>query len=539
MGSDRRRPDPADDRGAVLVLVAGALGAILIMVALVLDLGGARRDRDADQVAADAIALAGASRLGASSSAAVAACGAAWEYLVVNLPTSESAPSPSCTNFASVCNPATARQVVATIGSYTMTLTHPVPTGHTLLSGQAASANDGSACDRFGVRVEQDRDNTFASGTVDLDVSAVARFVRGVGNANAPLVMLSQHGCGVLVVSGNASLAVSTAGGEEGYVAIDSDGAACTNPNKVVLDVNGQGDISADQIYMWALADGDATSAYSAGLLDPLPTASSSPVGRSGMDWRYNCKVANGCPDTPAPYIDQLVAAWGGTGAPTPAGSFTRWTTSGRSCSPSGATVVPAGDWYIDCGTAGLSTNGSLTFQGGDIVSDGPIRATGSGGLRVNCSDATPSDLVAPASCPADPPSPSVVVLRSGDLLDSGTLELRETMVYTKTGTAKLAGNHRVIWTAPDDPTFEFDDLALWTESTSLVKITGTTDMELEGIVFAPAAKVELAGNTGTNALRAQIFAANAELVGGASLNLVPEEDRILKVGKGRPMLIR
>jgi hypothetical protein len=274
-------------------------------------------------------------------------------------------------------------------------------------------------------------------------------------------------------------------------------------------------------------------------LLDPLPVASSSPVGRSGMDWRYNCKVANGCPDARPAYIDQLVTAWGGTGDPTPAGSFTKWTTSGRSCSPSGNTVVPAGNWYIDCGATGLSTNGTLTFQGGNIVSDGPVKATGTGGLRVNCTDANTADLIAPATCPTDPPSPSIFVLRSGDLLDAGKIELRETMVYTKTGTAKLAGNNRVIWTAPDDPTFKFDDLALWTESTALVKITGTTDMEIEGIVFAPGAKVELAGNTGTSALRAQIFANNAELVGGSHLNLVPEEDRILKVGKGRPLLIR
>ena len=539
MGSDPKRFDVESDRGAVIVMVAAAIGAIMIMVALVLDLGGARRDRDADQVAADAMALAGTSRLGGTNQAAVTACGAAWEYLVVNLPTEEVASSPSCSTFASVCSPTTARQVVTTVDEYTITFTHPVPTGHALLAGQDASALDGSPCDRFGVRVQQERPNTFAGGTVDLDVTAVGRFVRGLGNANAPLVMLSQHGCRVLIVSGTAALTVATAGGEEGYIAIDSDGQACTNPNKVVLDVNGQGAISADQIYMWALADGDPTSAYSAGLLDPLPTASTSAVGRSGMDWRYNCKVANGCPDTRPAYIDLLVAAWGGTGEPTPAGSFTRWTTSGRSCSPSGNTVVPAGSWYIDCGTTGLTTNGSLTFQGGDIVSDGPIKATGTGGLRVNCSDGNTADLVAPTTCPTDPPSPSVLVLRSGDLLDAGTIELRETMVYAKTGTAQLAGNHRVIWTAPDDPTFKFDDLALWTESTTLMKITGTTDMELEGIVFAPNANVELAGNTGTNALRAQIFTNTAELVGGASLHLVPEEDRILQVGKGRPMLVR
>jgi hypothetical protein len=50
---------------------------------------------------------------------------------------------------------------------------------------------------------------------------------------------------------------------------------------------------------------------------------------------------------------------------------------------------------------------------------------------------------------------------------------------------------------------------------------------------------VKLAGNTGGQALGAQIFAANAELAGGSQLTLSPKEDRILKVGKGRPVLIR
>ena len=39
--------------------------------------------------------------------------------------------------------------------------------------------------------------------------------------------------------------------------------------------------------------------------------------------------------------------------------------------------------------------------------------------------------------------------------------------------------------------------------------------------------------------LGAQIFARSASLVGGAQLSLVPDEDRILTVGKGRPLLIR
>jgi hypothetical protein len=537
--SHRGRLDPRDDRGAVIVIFAASMGLLLVLVALVLDISGAQRDKNADQAAADAMALAAAAELGNSSQPGVAACQAAWEYLVVNLPTIEVRPAASCTAFASVCSPSSARSATAVVSEYRITITHPVPAGHDLLAGQTATANDGTPCQRVGIRVEQSRDNLFAEGAVGLDVHAVGRHIPGVGDATAPLILLSEHGCGVLRITGTGAVSVDTATGEPGYIAIDSDGSECSNPNRVILDVNGQGTVAADQVYMWALADGDATSAYSAGLISPMPVAASAPVGRSAMDWRYNCSVANGCPGTPTAHLDTLVTQWAGSGEPLPLGSFTRWTTSGRSCSPTGDVVVPAGSWWIDCGTSGLSVGGTLTFQGGDIVSDGPIKATGTGGVRVNCSDGNPNDLVAPSTCPADPPSPSILVLRSGDLMDAGGIELRETMVYMQAGTAKLSGQHSVVWTAPDDPTFRFDDLALWTESTSQMTLTGGSNLYVEGILFAPNTTLEVAGNTGTEGMKAQIWAKATDLVGGAQLRLVPEHDRITTVGRGKQLLVR
>ena len=77
MASDPPGFDRRDERGVVGGVVAAAIGAILVMVALVLDLSGARRDRDADQVAAAAQAGGGASGLGRTSQQAVMACGAA------------------------------------------------------------------------------------------------------------------------------------------------------------------------------------------------------------------------------------------------------------------------------------------------------------------------------------------------------------------------------------------------------------------------------------------------------------------------------
>jgi hypothetical protein len=193
--------------------------------------------------------------------------------------------------------------------------------------------------------------------------------------------------------------------------------------------------------------------------------------------------------------------------------------------------VVPAGNWFIDCGTGGLSTSKKITFQGGNVVSDGPISA--GGGLRVNC------DAGADATCPTDPATPSTLYLRSGDLLDNAPVELRETMVYLGSGGARLAGNNQVTWTAPDDPAHRFDDLLLWTMSPDLMKLTGRANLDLEGIIYAPNAAIELAGTGGSSALRAQIFAASVELVGTSTLTLRPESDRMLKVGRGKSLLIR
>jgi hypothetical protein len=547
--SASERAAPSDDRGVVLVLVAAAMGALVVLVALVLDLGGARRDRDADQVAADAMALSAAASLGGAPRDASEACEAAWDYLVVNLPAAISAPAPSCSAFSTPCVASTARTVTATAGSFRITFTHPVPAGSPLLSGQPANVLDGLPCDRFGVRVQQQRPNLWTAGSVSLDVHAVGRFVRGVGDVQAPLVLLEPTACDVLTVNGSGRLSVTTAAGDPGYIDIDSDGTGCDQAKSIILDVDGNGKVTAGVISMWALGGGDAARAYDAtdkNLFDlqnpsvsPMPTPSSAPVGRTGVDWRYNCSAANGCPTSDTADIDQLKAQWGGTGEPLPTGTFTRWTTSGRSCSPGADLVVPAGNWWVDCGSGGISTNKSITFQGGNIVSDGPIRATGAGGIRMNCADVNTSDQIAPATCQNPPPDPSIYVQRSGDLIRNGDLELRETFVYLKSGTVDMAGDVKLTWTAPDDPSHPFDDLLVWTEDARPIELNGTTDLVLEGILFAPNAELRLRGTTSGQALGAQLFVDRLDLGGTANISLSPKVDRMLQVGRGQPLLIR
>src|SRR5581483_3080796 len=480
MACDRRA---SGDAGVVLVIVAAAMAAIVIVVSIVINLGGARHARAHDQDAADAIAIAGASNLNPSGGSSQAACNAAWTYAVTNLDVATS-PAPNCVSMAGNCDEDTPREVSVSTGAYTLTFVNPVPDDHALFTGQPATATDATPCERFGVEISHDWRFPFDRGHPTLHVQAMARFIHAKGEVDAPLVVLNAHDCEVLTATGNSHVSAVTSTGLPGYIAIDSDGANCGSGKKVIVDATGSAQLSAGAISMWALATGNASRAYDPSdvgpgkAFDPAPIASSAPVGRSAVDWRYNCLASNGCPTANDSAIADLVAADGGTGVPA---GFTRWT-SVYSCRPSGNLTVPRGDWYVDC-PGGLVSNNIITFRGGNIVSDGPITVTGSGKLRVNCDVAFATD-----ACPADPATTTIWYLRSGDLGNAGSVsvQLYETFVYVANGTVNLGGTGSLTWTAPDDPSSPFDDLLVWTESSSAVTINGTAGTDMEGIFFAP-----------------------------------------------------
>jgi hypothetical protein len=541
----------AGDRGAVVLIVAAALAGILLMAAFVLDYSAVRRDREADQVAADAMALAASQGLGGASKSADVACWAALDYITVNLPSAASVVGDyrdDCTTtFGAACTATTAvRTLSIPADKYTITFTHPVPAGSALLDGRAITTLDGTSCQRFGVSVRELRKNSWASASVDLDAAAVSRYLPGVGNVNAPLVLLADDECEVLDVGGSSKLTVQIAeSNTPANIVIDSTGDQCGN--KVVFNVFGSdpnGKVMADKVSMWAITSGNGDVAARAGLITPQPVAASAPVGRSSMDWRYNCSASNLCPGSGPAYLDELNAAWGGTGMPTALswmpGSFTRWTTT-KSCSGlSGNTVVPKGNWYIDC-PAGLSSNGRITFKGGNLVADGPIRAAG--GLRVNCPGSTNADdFTDPTACGGNSGS-TIYYLRDGNILESGgsygSMDMRQTFGYLANGTFDKSGNQDVLWTAPSAPDHPFEDLLLWTDSTAQIKITGTPSLQLEGTIFAPNAPLVLAGNMDTHALNAQLFVFKATIAGNAQLNLSAKPDRMTAVGRGRASLIR
>jgi hypothetical protein len=517
------------------VVVAAIVAALLVVVSIVIDLGGARNARAKDQNTADATALAGAAELDASGSNNQAACTAAFSYIVTNLNVSAT-PTPSCVSMAGTCDPTHARVVSITRGDYTISLINPVPDSDALFASQPAETPDGTACNRFGVKIDHAWHYVIEPGDTTLHVSAVSRLSEAPADVDAPLVILDPHGCGVMTVTGSSHVTTSTSTGAPGYVAVDSDGSSCTNGNKVILDATGSAQITAGAISMWALSTGNTARAYDPSdvgvgrAFNPAPIAASKPVGRSAVDWRYNCLASNGCPSGDSSAIAALVAA-DGSGAPT---GYTRWT-SLYSCSPSGNVIVPAGNWYIDC-SGGLSSSDVLTFRGGNIVTDGAFNLTGNGSLRVNC-DVSSST----AACPTDPASTTTLFMRNGGLNKSGnvTMSLRETFVYLADGAFDLTGTGTLAWTAPNDTSSPFDDLLGWSESTSTTTMTGNVDTTMEGIFFAPNSPLSLTGNTGTSALGSQMFVKTAALTGDSSLTLAPRSDRAMQLGGASSALIR
>ncbi|MEY2435308.1 MAG: hypothetical protein QOF97_144 [Acidimicrobiaceae bacterium] len=525
------------DDGVVIVIIAALIASLLVVASLVIDLGGARHARERDQDGVDAMALAGAAKLDASSNSNQGACTAAWSYAVSNFGVAAT-PAPSCVSMAGACDASTAREVSVTRGDVVFTMINPVPDGHPMFTAQPVTSSDNTPCNRFGVTITRQWRYTLQPGATALTVSAMARLANAPGSVVAPLILLDPHGCDVLTVGGSAVMDITTTSGTPAYIAVDSDGVGCPSGTKVIVDTVGSGKITSGVISMWALTTGNTARAYDPADVgvgrgfNPAPVASSQPVTRNPIDWKFNCLPSNGCPTgNPSP-IQNLVTAQGGTGSPGP--GWTTWS-SVYSCSPSGNIIVPKGNWYIDC-PSGLSTGANITFRGGNIGAARGLPVWGEGTLRVHADVAPVRD-----NCPATTMATSTFFLRSGNITKTGNnhVWMMSTFVYLANGTLNLTGNSELVWSAPQDPTSPFYDLLVWTESSAPLALNGTSDLNVQGILFAPNGTLTLSGTAGTTALQSQMWIRKVALSGSSNLTLSPRADQILALGGAGSSLIR
>lgn len=255
-----RSGDRRSDEGAVAVTTAILLVALIMMAAVVVDLGIRRVDHRDNQLVSDLAATAGGLQIGESR---VDACSAAWRYMMANLdavPNDEpepAAPNDCATVFAGECDPAeTPRdELIAPLagGRLEVVLRMPVFNEDPEMQENRQAfveSVDGSPCERISVTVRERRSSILASvagfGDGGSLAQAVARTTdRGNEKEYATLIVLRARDCEALRSGGGTGVIVfNTIDGDgnlvPGVITSDSTDNGCA-ANKVVYDTNGNG----------------------------------------------------------------------------------------------------------------------------------------------------------------------------------------------------------------------------------------------------------------------------------------------------------
>jgi Flp pilus assembly protein TadG len=572
--SSRRR----DERGVALVLVAMSMVTLLIIAALVIDVGRMRSRGQSMQTAADLSALAAAA--GLRNSDVAAACQAAVNYFNTNLSSSSITASNFCSQSGNdvtttTCSGGTLTEAKpsATVNGVTLSIHYPVPDSEITSSGiVGARPNDGTACQRLRVVITDTQAGFFTGLTGHASLtgtrSATIRVMPGHSVKAPALWLLDPTGCTSLTSMGGATVTVgtSTVGG---LITVDSDGSTCnSNQNTIASGGSGSriiangptsdpGQITLDALQVGASACSSPAcnpSDVSAGLISPQPIGAGQRATRAPVDWQFNCKstypnyhgiAISGCTNGNPAYLDNLKTALGTTTGVNPdssPGGYKRWTTSGYSCSPSGTVNVPAGNWWIDCGGPnGLKINNSstnVTFAGGNIVMDGPLTMSG-GSISFNTANPNPT---LPSSCiPPNVTIPCIdnsssnaafIFSRAGGWSFTGTnTSFRAegtSVILNGTGSSsslKMNGGAPIWHAATEGP---FAGLAFWGEAvTGADQVAGGGGASLSGIFFAPeAAPFGLSGGSNWGQQAAQ-FIAYQLTVNSASIQISPNAQAV------------
>lgn len=569
----RRMADiTANDRGASLLLVAGAMVLVLGAAAVAIDLAALRFDVRADRLASDSASLAGASAIEPfTGSNAEEGCELAWQYLLSNIEDEGTPTGPNCSTFATTCNADVERTETASAPPYSFEIVHPVPDDHEMMITQPPNDVDGVGCQRIGVRVQRVRDFTFAKtlgfNTGTTDVRSVARIRPDVGEGDVvPLVLLEPYDCDALTADGQGKVTVAHFEDSPGVIVTDSDGSGfCNAAHPYIIEVQAEGnkrwiralpvpgeDGAQSAILAYALSGkpgADATRAFNeddletaidSSLVDPSdppeshfqlwpePQFRSQRVTRRPIDHRYNCKetyddylgiAIEPCTDSSGVnHIDEHVVLYGGPAGVSPGGSFTRWTDidDDGDCQVGSSETYDdvSGDVWVDCpGT--LEINGGVVrFLDGNAVFDGGLEMKSNGVFEMNPSAA--DDYWA--------------FFREGGNITKvshASITFKRTSVYLEDGFIDLVGGDGgLVWTAPTDPTYRFDDLALWSESSDPHELGGQSGNVLTGTFFTPYADpFILKGQAGQLQTSAQFLTRKLRVTGFTEVRMEPDPE--------------
>jgi hypothetical protein len=592
-----RRLDRRDDSGVAIIFVALTLTALLIIAAIVVDLGYLRGIARADQSIADLAALAGGEDL--ENERHVDACEAMVDYLNRN---AKDMPAIDAGDFCvdmddTVCTDGTLDQAVATTtaGKYTVTVEFPVPDEPGAYPALGAGVEDGPPCDRMRLTVNSVEPAFFGRvvGANDYEVTRSATLRAGPGEtAKAPaLWLLEPYGCNSLTTGGaGTSIVVGDMTASppiEGLVTVDSNGTQLNGTGgcgggATTVDVS-QGQIHAlptsvptgsdqalGEIRLVAMSKWvkdcqipacDPADVLS-GRLAPTPIYVPRRATRAPVDHRWNCKTGYPAydvgttgfagieiPDCPTaaevpPYIDLLRSRVGTSGAPAGFSTYPRPGVPSDKCNVVGAVVLPADNWFVDCGTLQVSGGTSITFSGGNVVTRGGITSTGDGTVILN--GANPSTLlpttclppVGGTMCTDSSANAAWLYMRAGDLDIKGPFTANHTMVLINDGVIKLTGGGSFTWTAPTEGPFA--GLGSWAEKPGSYDVTGGGVVTMAGAFFTPYANaISISGGGVWNVRQAQFISRRLTASGGANLTMAPDPIVALTLPPREGFLIR
>lgn len=303
----------------------------------------------------------------------------------------------------------------------------------------------------------------------------------------------------------------------------------------------------------------------STGIVRPHPVRMPTRRTREPIDHHFNCQNGYGskpwfgghpigaCAEATADtdFVDELMAFANGNSVPAGFSTYT------GPCSVDADLVIPEGNWVVPC--SNFVVRRSLTFQGGNVIFNGTVDVTsGFGSLTVHACGKKGVDTCNPTYpltwtgqrddrgrwISADnydekqySNDAAWVVFRNGGGIKKDAqakVHFYDTSLFFQrnaalsslpTHTMALSGGSgSLIWHAPREG--PFDVLAMWSDSPLLHDMGGSAELEMEGVYFAPVARLTFRGNGGQQQVAAQLITERLTVTGSGTLIVVPQLDR-------------
>ena len=583
-----------DERGAVTVMVAMSMVAVLVATAMVLDFGIARLDRQQNKSVADSAVTAGMRGLDMGDARKHSFSGVcqALDFLKANKPALSSlswAPCADPLKIATICqwdDPRTHASYVGSANGITVEISSPYNLSTSgwpeeqlaTLSSDQLTAEE--SCDHLSVVVRQTRQPGLGSLATDSDmttsVRSVGRVTEGVLDEQpVALLLLERTGCSAVEVNGtNSFVRVLATGAVAGLIHSDSTGEGCSGNARILWGDHANGIIARagtggpGLIRVRAMGTTAAVHAYDSatnvvaegGAVGPGPLVSRSPV-----DARYLSAARGAISDYETQAATRGVG-WNKLPCNTPRSTLEAelgklWVDCGTKTFDTAGLTLKATDIFFDAKSVSASNlampNATRVYVAGDSAPNGA-------GISVNGSGFSMGSGSSNAGCPNTVTTPSLtrarLVIGAGSLFSnpSSTVKLCSTTVVMRGGVTggclpsvhgtapsdTVTCNGRLTmagatdWTAPNRIAGQatpadwgdFEDMAVWTEANGTHDMGGGAFMRLSGVFFLPNGDFKVHGGASQDVRNSQYIARRFRAEGGSVLELQPNPYDVIGV---------